>query len=368
MPSLHQTRSHARPALPSLVQSAPSALQARAWQHRQQPCQQQQQQCLFVCRAEAQGSEQPEAREPAASPIPDSLPMAGADTDWREFRARLIYNSGASAKGNEDLEPGMAGRPNVDDGYWAHAIAGPEQGCLLIAHPLMFLSSQRYFHQAVILLLGHDETGSYGLILNSPSQHKIGQVTGAESLCPEFAQNELFVGGDVGRDSMHMIHNHRMLPGSREIVKGVHTGGFDQAKTLVREGKLDPHSIRWFTRYSGWGRAQLQGEVDKGVWFCAAAGAALISQPHSGLAGQGLWHEALDLMGGEYRELSTALKQTASYRPDVMGHGKFHPKAEDARKAAEERLKGQQGETQGGAQSSEGDGGQESENKDRPEM
>lgn len=41
------------------------------------------------------------------------------------------------------------------------------------------------------------------------------QVTGAESLCPEFAQNELFVGGDVGRDSMHMIHNHAMLPGLR---------------------------------------------------------------------------------------------------------------------------------------------------------
>lgn len=35
-----------------------------------------------------------------------------------------------------------------------------------------------------------------------------------------------------------------VLTGSRQIVKGVHTGGFDQAKALIREGKLDPHSFR----------------------------------------------------------------------------------------------------------------------------
>ena len=71
--------------------------------------------------------------------------MAGVDTDWREFRARLILNSGANKA--TELEPGTSGRPSVDAGFWAHSIPRPERGCLLIAHPLMFIQSQTYFAQ-----------------------------------------------------------------------------------------------------------------------------------------------------------------------------------------------------------------------------
>lgn len=67
-------------------------------------------------------------------------------------------------------------------GMWAHAVPGPEQGCLLVAHPLMFLSSQTYFSQSVIFIFGHGETGSVGLILNKPTQFKLGGVQGAEVL------------------------------------------------------------------------------------------------------------------------------------------------------------------------------------------
>lgn len=37
---------------------------------------------------------------------------------------------------------------------WAHSIPSPEKGCLLLAHPLVFLGRQKYFHQAAILILG----------------------------------------------------------------------------------------------------------------------------------------------------------------------------------------------------------------------
>lgn len=30
---------------------------------------------------------------------------------------------------------------------WAHPVSHVEQGMLLVAHPLMFTSSQEYFHQ-----------------------------------------------------------------------------------------------------------------------------------------------------------------------------------------------------------------------------
>ena len=34
--------------------------------------------------------------------MPDSLPVSGADTDWREFRARLIRSQTASTSGREE--------------------------------------------------------------------------------------------------------------------------------------------------------------------------------------------------------------------------------------------------------------------------
>lgn len=56
---------------------------------------------------------------------------------------------------------------------WAHELSRPEPGCLLLAHPYMFREKQRYFYQAVILLLDHGPEGSYGIILNRPTQYKV---------------------------------------------------------------------------------------------------------------------------------------------------------------------------------------------------
>ena len=50
---------------------------------------------------------------------------------------------------------------------------------------------------------------------------------------------------------------------------------------------------------------------------------AKISAEDSLVAGPELWHTALELMGGQFADLSTALKTTyTGYRSDVMGHDK----------------------------------------------
>ena len=73
---------------------------------------------------------------------------------------------------------------------------------------------------------------------------------------------------------------------------------------------------RIFTRYSGWAPGQLQQEVQAGVWFCAAAGPGLILNT-SGREGPDHWHQVLETMGGDYKGLSEAVKET--HREDVMG-------------------------------------------------
>jgi hypothetical protein len=67
----------------------------------------------------------------------------------------------------------VADRSQFNQLEWAHELSRPEPGCLLLAHPYMFRERQRYFYQAVILLLDHGPEGSYGIILNRPTQYKV---------------------------------------------------------------------------------------------------------------------------------------------------------------------------------------------------
>ena len=60
--------------------------------------------------------------------------------------------------------------------------------------------------QAVIFLFEQDDIGSAGFMLNKPTEHILGKLVGADKLCPEFADNLLYLGGDVGDDTMHFLH------------------------------------------------------------------------------------------------------------------------------------------------------------------
>jgi putative transcriptional regulator len=93
--------------------------------------------------------------------------------------------------------------------------------------------------QAVILIVSHNETGSAGLILNRPTQYKVGDLAGTEAMCPEFAGNPLYLGGDVGHGSLSILHGIPHLQGAIEVVAGVYMGGYDTAKACVQEETMD---------------------------------------------------------------------------------------------------------------------------------
>jgi len=257
-----------------------------------------------------------------------AAPYAGMGTDWREFRARLVQQERASAGPGEDRLRSSSEAEARPSGMWAHAIPGPEQGCLLIAHPLMFTNNQTYFHQAVLFVFSHADTGTVGLILNKPTKFVLGGVHGAEVLSPEFSAEPLFLGGDVGRDTLHVLHPHPHLEGAQPVLHGVCIGGFRGAKDAVQRGDARPEDFRWFTRYAGWAPGQLEAECQQGVWFTAAAGKDLVLQRVTG-TGQEMWHQVLELMGGEYADLSRAMR-VSSQDAGVLGNGK-EPKADERR-------------------------------------
>jgi putative transcriptional regulator len=72
--------------------------------------------------------------------------------DWRAFRAQLVAATATTDEANSSADSSATPappRPTSADGdaLWAHRIAEPERGCLLVAHPLMFSNAQTYFSQ-----------------------------------------------------------------------------------------------------------------------------------------------------------------------------------------------------------------------------
>ncbi|GLC38654.1 hypothetical protein PLESTM_000758300 [Pleodorina starrii] len=238
-----------------------------------------------------------------SSSIPDTLPYLGSGSDWREFRAKLVAQSkGASGAG------GGSSDADVASGKWAHAIPKPERGALLLAHPLLFQQSQTYFHRAAILLLDHGETGSYGLILNRPSKFLIGDVPLSRPQT-QFAANRLYIGGDVGQGEVQILHPYGQLSGAVEVVKGVYVGAMEAARDAVDAGFAQAEDFRWFTAYAGWGPGQLAMECKRGVWFTAAASPGLLLQEVLPGEGPQYWHRVMNMLGGDYAELSAAVKK-----------------------------------------------------------
>ncbi|KAJ9510191.1 hypothetical protein QJQ45_015666 [Haematococcus lacustris] len=201
--------------------------------------------------------------------VPNTVPVASTETDWREFRqvARLVASSRAGSSlspyspQDSVLEPGHQQASLPLNGLWAHSIPGPEKGCLLLAHPLMFNSRQEYFFQSVILLLEHNDKGSFGVILNRPSVYTLSQLQLTHPL-PEFADCKLYVGGDVGDGGVHLLHSHADLEGSTEVVRGVNLGGIQAAQQAVAQGKAKAGDFRcaWGDREQG-GKAAMRQHV-----------------------------------------------------------------------------------------------------------
>lgn len=236
------------------------------------------------------------------------------ETDWREFRARLLaqeksvtseeYEERSRRASGENLKVLESQNPRLAAAApWAHVIAAPEKGCLLVAANHEFTTAQQYFHQAVILVLEHHENGSMGVILNRPTQYNMGYVSGDEE--GPFAQNALYFGGDVGDGTVSFLHGRDDVEGSVEVLPGVYLGGYDSACELVKKDAeaCSPDEFKFFARYCGWAPGQLESECERGVWYPIAAAKELALKQVIKLP-KPLWREILELCGGELESMA----------------------------------------------------------------
>lgn len=167
-------------------------------------------------------------------------------------------------------------------------------GTLLISDP--FLKDPQFI-RSVVLLCENNEEGSIGFIINKLSNQTL------DKLLPEFADFSLpvYYGGPVQTNTLHFIHTApNLISNGQEIYKNIYWGGnFEQLVSAIKNNQLDANYIKFFLGYSGWGKNQLQGELDEKTWLTAMTTKDLIFNTVPEL----IWKQAIALLGKEYQEI-----------------------------------------------------------------
>jgi putative transcriptional regulator len=149
-------------------------------------------------------------------------------------------------------------------------------GQLLVASPDI---GDPRFDRAVILLVRHDKSGAFGLIINRPVDERplasLLEAIGEEATGIE-GRVRLFAGGPVQPEIGFVLHStdyhragtldidqHVAMTSTREILSDIaHKKG--PVKSLIVFG------------YSGWGPGQLENEIAQHGWFMAPVDEKLI--------------------------------------------------------------------------------------------
>ncbi|KAI3963075.1 hypothetical protein MKW92_040813 [Papaver armeniacum] len=238
--------------------------------------------------------------------------------DWRTVRAGfvarkevLVVDSGSTP------QEGVSNISSTPLGSkWAHPLSALENGCVLVATEK--LDGVRTFERTVVFLLrsGNNDPrqGPFGLVINRPLQKRIKNMNPTnQNLATTFADCFLYYGGPL-EASMFLLSTGESSQslGSEKVIPGLCYGArnrLDEAAGLVKKGILKPQDFRFFVGYAGWQMDQLREEIESGFWILAATSPNLIWESLSGSSSEGLWEEVLQLMGGQYAEISRKPKR-----------------------------------------------------------
>ena len=123
-----------------------------------------------------------------------------------------------------------------------------------------------YFQHSISLLIDHNESGAFGLMVNRPLKQGL---RGIFPGLPKKVQCPLLEGGPVERDKLFFLHQNSLafdstfavssdiaLTTSEDLVEKLHQGDM-------------PAPLLAILGYSGWGANQLEQELGENTWLLA---------------------------------------------------------------------------------------------------
>lgn len=164
--------------------------------------------------------------------------------------------------------------------------SGVRLGCLLVASPEL---RDPNFEHTVVLIIHHDEEGSFGLVLNRPLGQTLAEVL--PDLSATAGEVPVLHGGPVQMGMLQLVS--RSEAAGRVIVPSLSVG---TALSELLESTADQSDLRAFLGYSGWGAGQLEDETAAGGWIVAPARSGHVFE----VKPEELWATVLRELGGAY--------------------------------------------------------------------
>lgn len=167
------------------------------------------------------------------------------------------------------------------------------KGHLLLADPSLH---DGIFDRSVVLLASHSsEDGAFGLILNHPTGHNVGDFLKEEAFEP-LKNIAVHLGGPVSRE--HLTFSAFWWGKDGNLKWHVRI----PAEQAIRRSRQPGTLVRAFVGYSGWTAGQLEGELRRSAWIATRPSTLLLGQAHD----RALWAEILRSMSPYHRILAEA--------------------------------------------------------------
>jgi putative transcriptional regulator len=165
-------------------------------------------------------------------------------------------------------------------------------GSLLIAHPNLLDPN---FRRTILLLPLHDpEEGSFGLVLNRPTDKTVADFLPEEEL-GRVGDVPVFIGGPVSPEQMSFVAL-QWRNNSLECKLNLEA---DEVLELLDQKDV---SVRAFVGYSGWGKGQLEEELKQKAWVVQKPDRDLLDVDKCAM----LWKQIMSEQGAWFRLLAEA--------------------------------------------------------------
>ena len=124
------------------------------------------------------------------------------------------------------------------------------------------------FSKSLIYICEHDDDGAMGLIINKPmiseNAADIIQQTGLAQIEP---QPDIYFGGPVNLEMGLILHDANYnIEGTLTISKSVALTSNKQIVLDLKNGG-GPDEFRFSFGYAGWGKGQIEREIENGDWL-----------------------------------------------------------------------------------------------------
>ena len=154
------------------------------------------------------------------------------------------------------------------------------------------------FSKSLIYVCEHNKDGSMGLIINKPmiseNAAEIIQQTGLGKINP---MPEIYFGGPVNLEMGLFLHDTTYdIDGTLSISKSVSLTSNKQIVVDLKNGN-GPDVFRFSFGYAGWGKGQIEREIENGDWLIMPADDNFIfSIPNSDKWQKAASHFGIDIL------------------------------------------------------------------------